>query len=68
MKYIKLVKKAKKLRQKTFQSFIEKGEAHLGGSFSMIEALIAIFEILKKKKMINLYLANLMLHFLFVYY
>ena len=67
MKYIKLVKKAKKLRQKTFQSFIEKGEAHLGGSFSMIEALIAIFEILKKK-MINLYLANLMLHFLFVYY
>lgn len=49
MKYIKLVKKAKKLRQKTFQSFIEKGEAHLGGSFSMIEALIAIFEILKKK-------------------
>lgn len=50
MKYLKLAKKAKKLRQKTFQSFIERGEAHLGGSFSMIEALIAIFEILKKKK------------------
>ncbi len=49
MKYLKLAKKAKKLRQKTFQSFIERGEAHLGGSFSMIEALIAIFEILKKK-------------------
>ncbi len=50
MKYSKLVKKSKQLRQKTFQKFIEKGEAHLGGSFSMIEALIAIFEILKKKK------------------
>lgn len=49
MNYIELGEKAKKLRQKTFQSFIEKGEAHLGGSFSMIEALIAIFEILKKK-------------------
>jgi transketolase len=50
MKYSKLVKKSKQLRQKTFQKFIEKEEAHLGGSFSMIEALIAIFEILKKKK------------------
>jgi transketolase len=49
MNYIELEEKAKNLRQKTFLSFIEKEEAHLGGSFSMIEALIAIFEILKKK-------------------
>ncbi len=40
---------ARKLRQKVFQSFIEKGEAHLGGSFSMIEILISIFEIFLKK-------------------
>ena len=33
----KLINKAKLLRQKTFDAFIEKGEAHLGGSFSMIE-------------------------------
>ena len=36
-----LINKAKLLRQKTFDAFIEKGEAHLGGSFSMIEALIS---------------------------
>ena len=36
MNYIKLEKKAKKLRQDTFLAFIQKGEAHLGGSFSMI--------------------------------
>ena len=40
----KLEKKAFKLRQETFKAFIEKGEAHLGGSFSMIEiALFAYF-------------------------
>jgi hypothetical protein len=33
MNYKKLEKKAKKLRQDTFLAFIEKGEAHLGGSF-----------------------------------
>lgn len=45
-----LIKKSKKLRQDTFNLFIKTGEAHLGGSFSMIEALIVIFfKILKKK-------------------
>ena len=35
---IKLLQaKAKKLRKDTFQAFIKKKEAHLGGSFSMIE-------------------------------
>ncbi len=49
-----LKKKSLFLRQKTFLEFIRKGEAHLGGSFSMIEALIYIFEkvITKKDKFI----------------
>ena len=46
----KLKKKAIDLRIKTFKAFIEKGEAHLGGSFSMIELLITIYEIIIKKK------------------
>lgn len=46
----KLVLYSKKLRQDTFEAFIKKGEAHLGGSFSIIEILIILFkEILKKK-------------------
>ena len=45
----KLKKKSINLRQKTFMAFIEKGEAHLGGSFSMIESLLAIYEIILKK-------------------
>ena len=44
-----LLLQAKKLRQDVFKAFIEKGEAHLGGSFSMIEILISIFEIFLKK-------------------
>ena len=36
--------KCLKLRQKTFLSFIEKGEAHLGGSFSIIEILVVLYE------------------------
>ena len=45
-----LIKKSKKLKKDTFNLFIKTGEAHLGGSFSMIEALIVIFfKILKKK-------------------
>tara|TARA_Y100000816_G_C26064686_1_gene559451 strand:+ start:245 stop:997 length:753 start_codon:yes stop_codon:yes gene_type:complete len=45
----KLKNKAKKLRQKTFLSFVKKGEAHLGGSFSMIELIIIMYgKILKK--------------------
>jgi transketolase len=49
MNYKKLEKKAKKLRQDTFLAFIEKGEAHLGGSFSIIETLISIFDVIIKK-------------------
>ena len=44
MSYSHLVNKASKLRQDTFMAFVEHGEAHLGGSFSMIEILIALFE------------------------
>ena len=44
MAYSHLVNRAKKLRQDTFMAFVEHGEAHLGGSFSMIEILIALFQ------------------------
>ena len=44
MKYKHLQDKALKLRQDTFNAFIETGEAHVGGSFSMIETLIALHE------------------------
>ena len=44
-----LIKKASDLRKSTFLAFIKKGEAHLGGSFSMIETLITLFEIVIKK-------------------
>lgn len=51
MKFKKLIDKAFKLRQKTFLSFIEKKEAHLGGSFSIIETLIVLYyKILNLKK------------------
>ena len=45
MKYnIKNLKKsALKLRQETFLNFIETGEAHLGGSFSIIEILVFMY-------------------------
>ena len=47
----KLLKnKAMKLRQDTFKEFIKKGEAHLGGSFSMIEILVAMYEKVLTKK------------------
>jgi transketolase len=49
MNYKKFEKKAKKLRQDTFLAFIEKGEAHLGGSFSIIETLISLFDVIIKK-------------------
>ena len=44
LQYDHLVSKAKKLRQDTFNAFIEHGEAHLGGSFSIIEMLITLYE------------------------
>ena len=50
MNFNNLKKKALNLRKKTFLAFIEKGEAHLGGSFSMIEALIFIYEKILKAK------------------
>ena len=45
-----LINKAKNLRKETFEAFVKKGEAHLGGSFSMIEVLIFLFEKILKKK------------------
>ena len=47
--YKYLIDKALKLRQDTFNAFIEHGEAHLGGSFSIIEMLIALYEIILKQ-------------------
>ena len=59
------IKKANELR-KTFNAFIEKGEAHLGGSFSMIEILITIYDLfLKNDKFITV---RRMHHFHFVFY
>ena len=49
MKYEKLIKKASNLRKLTFLAFIKKGEAHIGGSFSMIEILVTLFEVFIKK-------------------
>ena len=48
MDYKKLTNKARKLRQDTFLAFIKKGEAHLGGSFSMIETLLILYEVIMK--------------------
>ena len=42
-------KKVKDLRIETFEAFVKKGEAHLGGSFSMIEILVYLFEKILKK-------------------
>ena len=42
--YDNLIRKAHELRQQTFQAFVEHGEAHLGGSFSIIETLLALYE------------------------
>jgi len=49
-KYNQLQDKALKLRQDTYNAFIETGEAHVGGSFSMIEAFLALHEIIMVKK------------------
>ena len=43
-KYSVLTTKAHQLRKATFNAFIEYGEAHLGGSFSIIEILVALYE------------------------
>ena len=44
MNYETLNKLAAELRKETFLAFVEQGEAHLGGSFSLIEALVALYE------------------------
>ena len=44
-----LISKAKKLRQETFLEFMKKNEAHLGGSFSMIEMLLYLYEVILMK-------------------
>ncbi|MFC1665004.1 1-deoxy-D-xylulose-5-phosphate synthase N-terminal domain-containing protein [Pseudomonadota bacterium] len=49
MIYQNLIDKAKKLREDTFNAFVEHGEAHLGGSFSMIEVLLALYETVLKE-------------------
>ncbi len=50
MIYNNLIEKAKKLRQDTFKAFVEQGEAHLGGSFSIIEMLISLYDVVLKKE------------------
>jgi len=42
--YDRLISKARELRRQTFHAFVEQGEAHLGGSFSIIEMLLALYE------------------------
>jgi len=49
MNYQKLSTLAKNLRIKTFKAFIKTGEAHLGGSFSMIELIIILYDRYIKK-------------------
>jgi len=49
MKIDNLKNKALDLRRKTFQAFIDKGEAHLGGAFSMMETLLSLYEVILKK-------------------
>ena len=49
MNFESLKKKALELRRETFKAFIKKGEAHLGGSFSIIEILITLFDIVMNK-------------------
>lgn len=43
-----LIAEADSLRRETFLEFIKAGEAHLGGSFSIIELVIALYEKLLK--------------------
>lgn len=50
MSYSKLEEMSKELRQKTFVAFAEHGEAHLGGSFSIIEILISMYYAILKKE------------------
>lgn len=49
MNLTKLKQKASKLRIDTFKEFIKKKEAHLGGSFSIIEILVVLYNIILNK-------------------
>ncbi len=49
MNFKRLINKSLSLRRETFLAFIKKGEAHLGGSFSMIEILIVLYEKILRK-------------------
>ena len=46
---MKLTEFAQKLRKETFLMFVKKGEAHLGGSFSLIESLVVLYKHILKK-------------------
>ena len=48
--YENLIEKAKKLRQDTFNTFVEHGEAHIGGAFSMIEMILVLYEKVLKEE------------------
>ena len=48
--YKDLIEKAKKLRQNAFNTFVEQGEAHIGGAFSMIEMVILLYEKVLKEE------------------
>ena len=48
--YKNLISKARELRQQTFDAFVENGEAHLGGSFSIIEILLSLYEHVLEKE------------------
>ena len=48
--YKKLKSKALILRQKTLLMFVKKQEAHLGGSFSMIEILLGLFHVIDVRR------------------
>lgn len=50
MKFKTLLEYAKNLRKKTFLAFVKTGEAHLGGSFSIIEFLTYIYKKKLKKE------------------
>ena len=44
MAYDQLIEQAAQLRRDTFNAFVAHGEAHLGGSFSLIETLVTLYE------------------------
>ena len=50
MNFDRLERQAKELRINTFKAFVRKKEAHLGGSFSIIEILICLYEVIMKKR------------------